>query len=1038
MPPKKKRQSAGSADNTLNDSITMPQGALEAILATLQQSQQDFCMQLLSEVRSSTPTAQPDAAAIAAAAAAAAAAAGGATTVSGNLSQCSAHYSGSPEESLENFVDSVEIYKSCLNVSDENALRGFPMLLTHSAALWWQGVKDSTYTWKDALLRLQGAFGERRPPYRIYKQLFSLVQAEENTELFVAKVRALLSRLPIDDLSEKVKLDMTFGLLDRRIRKRVDRDCLNSFDDLLARARNIEDSLKESNVPVREETSLSARNVAGYNSPPAPPPACAAVPESFAAPAAATDHRASTSCFVEKHVTHSSDRPKRLFCVYCKQSGHVVADCKKLKSKSDTTPVISDSDKSDNAIRCYGCGASGVIRSKCPTCNPDTGQAFYSLTASTSNELSAPPLRPPRVDARARSVVIESSQSLRDVTHGARSRMRGNVDVDSSFGANSRAAADGHAHLSPARYVTGVNPSHADECTAVTGNTSLYGVSEHSSEFSKNDCFSDVGNNILSECVVNVQDSEAFRRPILDINVIGERGTGLVDSAAKTCVAGHTLYSVLIEKGHLLTPCTQIVKLADGVSKVLNVFTTRLEVTLKHKTLMVDFLIFPDAKSNETLLGINFLKKFNLVVDFGNANWYFAERSQLKFDLQFESVLSPPSTCAAMDVLRGDGVTLPSGEQREELAHPFIEKQDIIKSVLRSVSPHKKELMRTEECGENRKTQLGMMGPVVINALTRSPRELRRAQLDDPELKKVITVLENSKFVSNNVKRWTGRGYFMQQGVLYKYSPDVGKGEPQLVVPASLRPDILRECHALAGHKGLDRTLHRVSQNFYFPGMRHVIADYVMACASCRQYKPGNEKASGLLQGPILNQREVLVDLFGPFPPREQGEKWILIVEDSATGLVELYDLKEGTSEACARVLIEEYFARYGFSCRIVSSMEGFVPRITPYLRSFLSSLVSVRDQAEIQQDKRKGYVDRSCKAGEVFSIDDEVLDKFHVSQLSRFRNRDDTPPSPEVTRRPGGRPRACVPVVRVHERACSYELEGESVACDLPNNRPL
>lgn len=53
----------------------------------------------------------------------------------------------------------------------------------------------------------------------------------------------------------------------------------------------------------------------------------------------------------------------------------------------------------------------------------------------------------------------------------------------------------------------------------------------------------------------------------------------------------------------------------------------------------------------------------------------------------------------------------------------------------------------------------------------------------------------------------------MQQGVLYRYNPDVDSEEPQLVVPASLRLEVLKECHDsdLAGHHGVDRTYNRIA-----------------------------------------------------------------------------------------------------------------------------------------------------------------------------------------------------------------------------------
>lgn len=61
------------------------------------------------------------------------------------------------------------------------------------------------------------------------------------------------------------------------------------------------------------------------------------------------------------------------------------------------------------------------------------------------------------------------------------------------------------------------------------------------------------------------------------------------------------------------------------------------------------------------------------------------------------------------------------------------------------------------------------------------------------------------------------------------------------------------------------------------------------------------------------------MDLFGPLPEGEKGEKWILLVEDTASRWVELFALRDATAESCAKALIEEVFLRYGFPRRVIS-----------------------------------------------------------------------------------------------------------------------
>lgn len=104
------------------------------------------------------------------------------------------------------------------------------MLLCGDAAVWWPDVKASIPSWCDAISALRDAFGDRRPLLRIYAQLFK--RGQQNDER-------------TGDLSEKVQLDMIYGIVSRRVEERIRRDEVSSFDVLLQRARQIEDATDE-------------------------------------------------------------------------------------------------------------------------------------------------------------------------------------------------------------------------------------------------------------------------------------------------------------------------------------------------------------------------------------------------------------------------------------------------------------------------------------------------------------------------------------------------------------------------------------------------------------------------------------------------------------------------------------------------------------------------------------------------------------------------------------------------------------------------
>ncbi|KAG6438586.1 hypothetical protein O3G_MSEX000076 [Manduca sexta] len=177
----------------------------------------------------------------------------------GNFSACTVRFGGAPSESVDTFLDAVEAFKECAaDISEVNAVRGLSMLLTNDAATWWQGVKSSITTWIAAVQGLRSAFGDTRPPHRIYRELFSRPQDNEKTEIFIAKARSLLARLPQDDINEKVELDMVYGLLHIRIRKRLRQEEFSSFNTLLKRAREIEEAVAE--IPQEERPRPSPRS----------------------------------------------------------------------------------------------------------------------------------------------------------------------------------------------------------------------------------------------------------------------------------------------------------------------------------------------------------------------------------------------------------------------------------------------------------------------------------------------------------------------------------------------------------------------------------------------------------------------------------------------------------------------------------------------------------------------------------------------------------------------------------------------------------
>ncbi|XP_068632011.1 uncharacterized protein, partial [Battus philenor] len=427
---------------------------------------------------------------------------------SGNFAGCTARFNGASRDSdiLEAFIDAIVIYKECINIADDHALRGLPMLLEGEAAVWFRGVKSSVASWEDAMQRLRAMYGAPRPPHKIFRDIFASEQGDrEQSEVFIGRLRASIAKLPYA-LDERIHLDMIYGLLNKRIRKRLTRESVQSVDELVSKARYIEDSLMEvssvaqSRAPSNQQAgSAGSRSRATCNA-----AAAAAVPAVVSA-------------------ANAPNRGKR-FCVYCKKSGHDRDECSRLNSKSDPH-TVSDSFFSSDFM-----STNRHLYSKTEQC-----QAHVSFDCNT--------------------VFLNSVCNVYDVPD-ARS-------VD-----NSRTE-----RLRP------------DVCTK--------------------------------------------GRPILDIEMFGYRGTGLLDTAAKRSVAGSTLYSLLLKLGQPMRSSVMTVKLADGVVRDVTVRLVDVVVMLAGASIPITFIIFPDAVNNETLLGIDFIRKAGLVIDIFNETWFTADQPQV-------------------------------------------------------------------------------------------------------------------------------------------------------------------------------------------------------------------------------------------------------------------------------------------------------------------------------------------------------------------------------------------------------------------------
>ena len=138
----------------------------------------------------------------------------------------------------------------------------------------------------------------------------------------------------------------------------------------------------------------------------------------------------------------------------------------------------------------------------------------------------------------------------------------------------------------------------------------------------------------------------------------------------------------------------------------------------------------------------------------------------------------------------------------------------------------------------------------------------------------------------------------------------------KLVVPRVNRKRVLFESHNTpqAGHLGIDKTIHRVAQSFYWPGMRKDIAQYVRNCVKCQLHKVSQQAPMGLMgkreiEGPWTT---VAGDVMGPFPPSKSGFRYVVVFQDLFTKYVEVRPLRKSTAHNIVKAFEELVVFRWG------------------------------------------------------------------------------------------------------------------------------
>ena len=214
------------------------------------------------------------------------------------------------------------------------------------------------------------------------------------------------------------------------------------------------------------------------------------------------------------------------------------------------------------------------------------------------------------------------------------------------------------------------------------------------------------------------------------------------------------------------------------------------------------------------------------------------------------------------------------------------------------------------------------IGHVVCVFDSRRPVGLSNAELAfqqqlDSQLRPIITSL-NSKVPGKFADQFKIHGK-----VLYKRNPSQGR-KFLLCVPSILRRKVIEFCHddPSSSHMGIDKTVARVSERYWWPKFRASVRKYVSSCNYCQFHKCIPGFPAGQLQPippPDRPFHTIGMDHLGPFKVTSGGKKHILIAIDYLTKYVEAVAVTDTSSALVAEFVKDHINFRHGGTTRIIS-----------------------------------------------------------------------------------------------------------------------
>jgi hypothetical protein len=147
---------------------------------------------------------------------------------------------------------------------------------------------------------------------------------------------------------------------------------------------------------------------------------------------------------------------------------------------------------------------------------------------------------------------------------------------------------------------------------------------------------------------------------------------------------------------------------------------------------------------------------------------------------------------------------------------------------------------------------------------------------------------------------------------------------PVEITEDNKKRQILFEYHdaPLGGHRGMNKTHKAIKGRFYWPNMKKEVEDYVKKCKSCQMNKLLGPKLKAPMEITTTAKHpfeKCCLDIVGPLPETQGGNKYILTVQDDLSKFVTAVPIPRQDAKTIAKEFVANVILKMGTPTQVLT-----------------------------------------------------------------------------------------------------------------------